>query len=103
MDERGPMFGIQHSKFEDVVDSLGNKLPVGICYAVYNNFIDFHSFNDMFARPLRFGKGIQDLKAIGQRIVHAAAHIEAPVNLGAGIKSGSVFPQWRGYPGTEGG
>jgi hypothetical protein len=91
MDERGPMFGIPHGKFEDIADSLGNMLPVEIRYAIYNNFIDFHSFNDVFARPMRFGKGIQDLKAIGQRIVHAAAFIEAPVNLGAGVKPGSVF------------
>ena len=91
MDEKGPMFGIPHGKFEDIADSLGNVLPVGIRYAIYNNFIDFHSLNDLFARPLKFGKGIQDLKAIGQRIVHAAAFIEAPVNLGAGIKAGSVF------------
>ena len=37
------------------------------------------------------GGGIQDLRRIGQRTVHASAFSEPPVNLGAGIKEGSVF------------
>lgn len=90
-DAKGQVLGIPHDKFEDIADSRGQKLPVGIRYAVYNNFIDFHAFNDVFARPAAGGRGIQDLKAIGQRIVHAAAFSEPPVNLGAGIKEGSVF------------
>jgi hypothetical protein len=91
MDEKGQVFGIPHAKFEELVDSRGNRLPVGIRYAVYNNFIDFHAFNDAFARPTKEGGGIQDLKRIGQKIVHAAAFSEPPVNLGSGIKPGSVF------------
>jgi hypothetical protein len=90
-DEKGQVLGIPHAKFEGLADSRGNKLAVGVAYAVYNNFIDFHSFNDVFARPAAGGPGIQDLKNIGQRIIHAAAFSEPPVNLGAGIKEGSVF------------
>jgi hypothetical protein len=90
-DEKGQVFGIPHARFVDLADSRGNKLPVSIGYAVYNNFIDFHTFNDIFARPTPAGKGIQDLLTIGQRIVHAAAFSEPPVNLGSGIKEGSVF------------
>jgi hypothetical protein len=90
-DEKGQVLGIPHAKFEGLTDSRGNKLAAGLGYAVYNNFIDFHSFNDIFARPATGGPGIQDLKAIGQRIIHAAAFSEPPVNLGAGIKEGSVF------------
>jgi hypothetical protein len=91
MDERGQVFGIPHAKFEELADSRGDRLPVGIRYAIYNNFIDFHGFNDVFARPTRGGGGIQDLKAIGQKIIHAASFSQPPVNLGSGIKSGSVF------------
>jgi hypothetical protein len=90
-DGKGQVFGIPHSKFENLVDSRGKMLPVGMAYSIYNNFIDFHGFQDVFARPTEGGKGIQDLKTIGQRIVHAAAFTEPPVNLGAGIKEGSVF------------
>jgi hypothetical protein len=90
-DEKGQVLGIPHAKFEGIADSRGNKLAVGIGYAVYNNFVDFHAFNDIFARPTAGGRGIQDLRMIGQKIVHAAAFSEPPVNLGAGIKEGSVF------------
>ena len=91
MDEKGQVFGIPHDKFEDLVDSRGNKLPVTLRYPVYNSFIDFHAFCDIFARPIAGGAGIQDLKAIGQTIVHASAFTEPPVNLGSGIKTGSFF------------
>ena len=88
---KGPVFGIPHDRFEGMTDSLGNKLSPDISYAIYNNFIDFHSINDIFARPMKFGKGIQELKSLGDRIVHAAAFTEAPVNLGSLIRSGSFF------------
>lgn len=91
MDEKGQVFGVPHAKFEGLADSRGNTLSLGIGYAVYNNFIDFHGFNDVLARPATGGRGVQDLKTIGQRIIHAAAFSEPPVNLGAGIKEGSVF------------
>ncbi|MCJ7586355.1 MAG: hypothetical protein MUQ00_00390 [Candidatus Aminicenantes bacterium] len=91
MDEKGQVFGIPHDKFEDLVDSRGNKLPVTLRYPVYNSFIDFHAFCDILARPIVGGAGIQDLKTIGQKIVHASAFTEPPVNLGSGIKAGSFF------------
>ena len=90
-DDKGQVFGIPHDRFEKLVDDRGNELPIGIRYAVYNNFIDFHAFHDVFARPTAEGGGIQDLRRIGQRVVHAAAFSEPPVNLGSGIKPGSVF------------
>jgi len=37
------------------------------------------------------GNGIQDLKKIGQEIVHAAAFSEPPVHLGSGVSEGSFF------------
>lgn len=91
MDEKGQVFGIDHAKFEKLVDANGRPLPVDKLYYVYNAFIDFHAFCNVFAEPVAGGKGIQDLKCIGDKIVHAAAFTEAPVNLGAGIKEGSTF------------
>ena len=85
------MFGIPHDRFEGLTDSLGNKIAPDIRYAIYNNFIDFHALNDAFSRPLKFGKAIQDLKFIGDRIVHMAAFSKAPVNLGTAVKAGSFF------------
>ena len=91
MDEKGQVFGIDHGKFEKLLDANGQPLPVDKAYYVYNAFIDFHGFCNAFAEPTTGGKGIQDLKSIGQKIVHAAAFTEPPVNLGSGIAKGSTF------------
>ena len=90
-DEKGQVLGIPHDKFVDLVTSTGKKIPAVGSYPIYNSFIDFHAFNDEFARPAAGGPGIQDLAAIGQTVRHAAAFSEPPVNLGSGIKEGSVF------------
>lgn len=91
MDEKGQVFGIDHAKFEKLVDASGQPLPIDKKYFVYNSFIDFHAFCNVFAEPTAGGKGIQDLKRIGDKVVHAAAFSEAPVNLGSGIQEGSTF------------
>ena len=91
MDEKGQVFGIPHAKFEGLVDSRGAALSAIASYPVYNSFIDFHGFCDVLARPTAAGGGIQDLRTIGQQIVHDSAFSEPPVNLGSGIKEGSVF------------
>ena len=91
MDEKGQVFGIDHGKFENLTDRAGTAIPPEKAYHVYNAFIDFHSFCDVFAVSAGEGKGIQDLKKIGQKIVHAAAFSEPPVNLGSNIAEGSYF------------
>jgi hypothetical protein len=91
IDGEGQVLGIPHDKFEGLVDSSGAPLPPGVAYAVYNSFIDFHAFCNNFARPVESGSGIQDLIGIGQKIVHAAAFTEPPVNLGSNIAEGSFF------------
>ena len=85
------MFGIDHAQFEKLVDAKGQPIPADKAYHVYNAFIDFHAFCNVFAEPAAGGKGIQDLKTIGQKIVHAAAFTEPPVNLGSSVKEGSTF------------
>jgi hypothetical protein len=90
-DEKGQVLGIDHAKFEKLTDSNGQPLLVDKAYYVYNAFIDFHGFCNAFAEPTTGGKGIQDLKRIGDKIVHAAAFTEPPVDLGSGIKKGSTF------------
>jgi hypothetical protein len=90
-DEKGQVFGVDHAQFEKLVDANGQALPGDKAYFVYNCFIDFHAFCDVFAAPMAGGKGIQDLKSLGQKVVHAAAFTEAPVNLGSAIEKGSSF------------
>lgn len=90
-DDHGQVFGIPHDRFRGLVDSSGAPVDVEHGYFVYNSFIDFHGFNDVFARPMPDGRGIQALTVPGQSIVHAAAGTKPPVNLGEGIKPGSYF------------
>jgi hypothetical protein len=91
LDEKGQVFGVDHARFEALVDANGQPLSVAEAYFVYNSFIDFHGFCNVFPRPTADGKGVQDLTRIGQKIVHAAAFSEPPVSLGTGIKDGSTF------------
>ncbi len=91
LDEKGQVFGIDHAMFEKLVDANGQAIPADKAYYVYNAFIDFHGFCNVFAEPTQGGKGIQDLKSLGQKIVHAAAFTEPPVNLGSNIAKGSTF------------
>ncbi|HET9826226.1 MAG TPA: hypothetical protein VFP87_12890, partial [Chitinophagaceae bacterium] len=89
-DDRGYVFGIDHSKFETLTDANGNPVPVGNTYHVYNAFIDFHAMI-LFSEPSAGGKGAQDLKFIGDKIIHAAANSQAPINLGSQVAEGSYF------------
>lgn len=56
-DARGPMFGIPQDKFARLTDGAGSPLDFETRYAAYDTFIDFHSVNDTFTRPLPIGKG----------------------------------------------
>jgi len=90
-DTKGPVLGIEHSKFQTLRDSAGKALPAGMTYMVYNSFIDFHAMCSVFAEATSSGKGIQDLKRIGQKIVHVAAFSQPPTNLGDQVLEGSYF------------
>ncbi|HEX9974966.1 MAG TPA: hypothetical protein VGD14_23125 [bacterium] len=91
IDEKNQVFGIDHDKFENLKDSEGNLVPTDKAYHIYNAFIDFHGFCQVFSEQTSDGNGIQDLKRIGQRIVHSAAFSEAPTHLGKNILEGSFF------------
>ncbi|MGD8307497.1 MAG: hypothetical protein PVF17_12645, partial [Ignavibacteria bacterium] len=89
--DKGYVFGIDYSKFENLTDSEGNPLSFETSYQVYNAFIDIHGFCSLFPEPTVEGAGIQDLKYIGNKIVHDAAYSKAPTNLGKNISEGSYF------------
>lgn len=87
---KGLVFGIPHDIFENIKESSGGSIPPEIRYAVYNNFVDFHALSDIFPRPL-FGLGVENLKQIGDKVIHPGAHSNAPVNLGNTVKEGSSY------------
>jgi hypothetical protein len=89
-DSKGQVFGIDHSKFEKLTDANGKMLPAGNVYHVYNAFIDFHSMS-VFCEKTKNGNGIQDLKYIGDKIVHSASFSQPPLDLGSQVAEGSYF------------
>ncbi|MBN1391248.1 MAG: hypothetical protein JW947_00420 [Sedimentisphaerales bacterium] len=91
LDGAGQVLGIDHAKFVNLKDAKGNAIPQANAYHVYNAFIDFHSFCNVFAERTAGGKGIQDLSKIGDRIVHASAFSEPPVDVGSNVAKGSFF------------
>ncbi|MHB8078207.1 MAG: hypothetical protein ACYDIE_03000 [Candidatus Krumholzibacteriia bacterium] len=90
LDEQGRIFGIDQAKFAGLADAHGAALSQGAAYCVFNSFVDFHSFTEVFARRAD-GGGIQDLRQAGQRIVHAASRREAPISLNDFAAPGSNF------------
>jgi hypothetical protein len=89
-DDKGQLFGIDHSKFEKLVDDSGKALPLENTFHVYNAFIDFHSMS-VFAEKTDSGKGAQDLKSIGERVIHGASFSQPQENLGSQVVEGSYF------------
>lgn len=90
MDEKGQVFGIDHAKFENIKDEKSNAIPAGNTYHVYNAFIDFHSMF-VFCENSGAGNGVQNLKKLGDKIIHAASNSKAPVNLGSSVEDDSYF------------
>jgi hypothetical protein len=89
-EEKGLLFGIDHSKFDQLIDDKGKAMPVENTFHVYNAFIDFHTMS-VFAEKTAVGKGVQDLKQIGRKIIHSASFSQPSENLGSQVLEGSYF------------
>ncbi|HLG38077.1 MAG TPA: hypothetical protein VI461_00365, partial [Chitinophagaceae bacterium] len=89
-DKKGQVFSIDHSKFETLADEKGNMLPIGNTYFVFNTFIDFHTMN-VFCEKTFAGNGVQHLKRVGDKIIHATSFSQPPAHLGSQIAEGSYF------------
>jgi hypothetical protein len=95
IDEQGQLFGIPNAKFQDLTDSNGDLLEPVIGYQVYDVFVGFHSFTIM-AEPVEGGKGVQDLKKIGDKIVHESAFSEISIGEGSTFKNGEITLEFKG-------
>lgn len=89
-DKKGEVLGIDHSKFEKLSNQDGKSLAVENTYHVYNAFIDFHTMS-VFAEKTANDSGVQKLKYIGDKIVHAASFSQPKVSSGSNIGEGSYF------------
>ncbi len=89
-EDTGQMFGIDHSKFEKLIDENGKMLPIENTFHVYNAFIDFHTMS-VFAEKTTTGNGVQNLKHIGDKIIHGASFSQPHESLGSQVDKGSFF------------
>jgi hypothetical protein len=87
----GLIYGIDHGRFQGLKDDKGNVLPPEGAYGMYNMFIDFHAFCNQFAEKSMTGNGIQDLKRIGEKIIHESAFSEPTLEMSGNISEGSFF------------
>ena len=77
-DQNGQLHSIPEEKFEALQDETGAKLPFDVCYQVYSTFHYYHSYTS-FAEPSPQGKGIQDLKKIGDKVILEESFTESPI------------------------
>jgi hypothetical protein len=89
-EDTGRLFGIDHSKFEKLTDENGKMLPIENAFHVYNAFVDFHSMS-VFAEKTTEGNGVQNLKHIGDKIVHGASFSQPHEGLGNQVGKESYF------------
>ena len=64
-------------KFKVLIDSTGKKISFDADYQVYSAFVYYHSYV-VYAEPIE-GKGIKDLKKIGDKIVLEHSFSEYPI------------------------
>lgn len=91
------VLGVPHSDFSNLKNSEEVMLTPDIEYRVYNTFVDFYAFNNIFAEPhdVPTQKSIGDLTTVGQTIEHYSSYSEPSVHLGEVIKKGSYFKNGR--------
>ena len=90
------LLGVPHADFAGLQTDAGEPLPPEITHRVYNTFVDFYAFNNVFAQPSTAeGNDIGDLTSIGQVIEHYSAYSKPSVSLGETVSEGSYFHNGR--------
>ena len=78
IDKNGELYSVPEETFEGLEDDTGTQLPFEVGYQVYSAFYYYHSYTD-YAEPTSQGKGIQNLKRIGDRVVVEGSFAESPL------------------------
>jgi hypothetical protein len=87
----GNVFGLPNARFLGLIDSNGKEIGRQNDFLVYNAFTDYHVLCNVYAQPLLEGKGIEDLKKIGDRVLHGTSNTHAPLGNVPGLSEGSEF------------
>jgi len=85
------VLGIPHADFAGLTYEDGTPLSPDASYGVYNTFVDFYAFTNVFADAAPCGGSIADLKEPGRTIRHHSAGSKPAVILGDAVKEGSYF------------
>lgn len=91
------VLGVPHADFQNLTTEDGTPLRPDLNHRVYNTFIDFYAFTNVFAQPApdAAARDIADLHEMGQEIEHHTAYSKPPVDLGDAVKEGSYFQNGR--------
>ena len=100
LDKEGRLYGISEDVFQDLTDSTGAKLPIDLAYQIYSLSF-YYPDHVRYAEPTKEGKGVQDLKRIGDKIIHKSAFLETPIPgslaaEGATWKNGETTLEFKG-------
>jgi hypothetical protein len=106
LDEKGQQFGVPEDRFEDLADQTGAKLSIDASYQVYSAFFYYHAFTS-YAEPTSDGNSVQQLKEVGDKVVHEAAFYESPLpgklaRAGSYWKNGEVTLEFKGLRKVDG-
>src|SRR5690606_35204386 len=89
------LLGVSFSDFAGLTTDEGEPLSPEIAHRVYNTFIDFYAFHNVFAEPsAEQDQDIGDLKSIGQVIEHYSSYSRPEVPVG-GDEGASYFQNGR--------
>lgn len=103
------LLGVPQAAFAGLQTETGELLAPEITHRVYNTYVDFYTFHNIFARPFPAeGDDVGDLTSIGQVIEHYSAYSRPAVSLGETVSEGSYFQngrvtlEWKGMSRVDG-
>lgn len=107
VDEKNQLLTLDQARFQALKDDTAQPVSLGVTYAAYSAFVDFHSFFEMLAEQTSERPGIQELHSIGERTsftpsAEAPVHLLGAVSEGSSFKSGEITMEFLGLSLVDG-